>query len=57
MVMETVSDEYREGYAAFQWGKDANPYCGDDFSKWIDWENGWLAAQLDWAELIGEKSV
>lgn len=53
---EIVSDEYREGYAAFQVHETLNPYPVGSL-KWIDWESGYMSADLDWCEMIGEKSV
>ena len=53
-----VSDEWREGYAAFQSDDGWNPYYvdGQPLSKFFEWEAGYMAAYLDWRELIGEAS-
>lgn len=54
MMPEIVSDEYREGYAAFYRAVDVNPYYEHgSMAQFEDWEWGWLNAQMDWAELIG----
>lgn len=52
-----VSDEYREGYAAFYNGVYANPYQHTAGNQFIEWLNGYSQAFEDWCELIGEESV
>lgn len=47
-----VSDEYREGYAAFYNDVYANPYHMD-IDRHDNWDDGWYAAYLDWIELVG----
>lgn len=46
-----VSDEYREGYAAFLAGEFINPY--NTAERWEQWADGWAKARNDWLELMG----
>lgn len=53
---EVVSDEYREGYAAFCNDVYANPYQHVAGNQFIEWEDGYSQAFADWVEMIGEVS-